>query len=109
MLGKRLPKYDGRVSVGCRRPIAIRRDANGVVYVDAEEERDAWFGLGFCHAQDRSGQLEIAVRLVRGTLSEVLGAGALGVDRTTRLIGVHRAATKQLETFDDDVREQLRA
>jgi penicillin amidase len=109
LLGRRLTKYDGRHSVPCRRGVQIRRDSFGVAYIDAHDEFDAWFGLGFCHAQDRAGQLEITWRLTRGLLSQVLGKDGLPIDRAVRLIGVHRAAKAQLETLDADVRDQLTA
>jgi penicillin G amidase len=109
MLGRRLQSHNGRHLVGCRRPISLRRDEHGVAYIDAEDEHDAWFGLGFCQAQDRAGQLEITARLARGTLSEVLGRAGLPIDRAMRLIGVHRAAQSQVATLDADVRDQLAA
>jgi penicillin amidase len=109
MLGRRLTKYDGRHSVACRRGVTVRRDAFGVAYVDAQDEFDAWFGLGFCHAQDRAGQLEITWRLTRGLLSQVLGKDGLPIDRAIRLIGVHRAAREQMATLDADMRDQLAA
>ena len=109
VLGRRLSSYDGRHVVGCRRSVRVRRDRFGVAYVDAQDESDAWFGLGFCHGQDRAGQLEITWRLTHGLLSEVLGAAGLPIDRAVRLIGVHRAAREQLETLDQDTRDQLAA
>lgn len=109
VLGRRLTPQAGRIEVNCRRGVQIRRDRHGVAYVDAQDEADAWFGLGFCHGQDRAGQLEITWRLGRGLLSEALGAAGLPIDRAMRLIGVHRAARAQLETFDADVRDQLAA
>jgi len=109
MLGRRLTSYDGRHRVPCRRNVQIRRDSVGVAYVDAQDEADAWFGLGFVHGQDRAGQLEVTWRLTRGLLSEVLGPGGLPIDRAVRLIGVHRAAKAQMETLDADTRDQLAA
>ncbi len=109
ILGRRLTSYDGRHVVGSRRSIQLRRDGFGVAYVDAQDEADAWFGLGFCHGQDRAGQLEITRRLTRGLLAEVVGGAGLPVDRAVRLIGVHRAARAQLETLDADTRDQLAA
>ena len=109
LLGRRLPVHDGRLPVACRKGVRIRRDTFGVAYVDADDEYDAWFGLGFCHAQDRAGQLEVTLRLVRGTLAEVAGPDGLAVDRATRMIGVHHAATRQVPLFDADVRDQLTA
>src|SRR3954471_8016297 len=107
LLGRRLTRYDGRHRVGCRRNVQIRRDEFGVAYVDAHDEADAWFGLGFCHGQDRAGQLEVTWRLTRGLLAEVLGGGGLPIDRAVRLIGVHRAAKEQMATLDADTRDQL--
>jgi penicillin G amidase len=109
VLGKRLSNYDGRHVVGCRRSVQVRRDSFGVAYVDAQDPADAWFGLGFCHGQDRAGQLEVTWRLARGLLSEVLGSAGLPIDRAVRLIGVHRAATAQVELLDADTRDQLAA
>jgi penicillin G amidase len=109
LLGRRLPKHEGRQRVPCRRNLQVRRDDYGVAYVDAQDEFDTWFGLGFCHAQDRAGQLELTWRLTRGLLSQVLGPDGLPIDRAVRLIGVHRAAEAQLPTLDADVRDQLAA
>ncbi len=109
LLGRRLTPYNGRHRVACRRNVQIRRDGFGVAYVDAHDEADAWFGLGFCHGQDRGGQLEVTWRLTHGLLSEVLGSAALPIDRAVRLIGVYRAAKEQMETLDAATRDQLAA
>ena len=109
LLGKRLPLHDGELRVSCERQLRLRRDQHGVAYVTAETEHDAWFGLGFCHAQDRSAQLEINLRLVRGTLSEVVGPDGLPIDRASRLIGVHRAAGRQYARASADIRAQIGA
>lgn len=107
LLGRRLPRHHGSLRVECEARIEIRRDPWGVAYVDAQNEADAWFGLGFCHAQDRAGQLETTLRLVRGTLSQVVGREGLEIDRASRLLGVRHAASAQLSTFDEETRAQL--
>ena len=95
-LGRRLPCVDGRLEVeGVGGAISLSRDAHGVLYVDAASAEDAWFGLGFGHGQDRAGQLEVIVRLLRGTLAEVLGPDGLPLDLLTRRLGVHRAGAAQ--------------
>jgi len=33
--------------------VAISRDAHGVAFINARTDADAFFGLGFAHAQDR--------------------------------------------------------
>src|SRR5687767_13054511 len=72
--GQRLPNTDGELRLrGPRAGITIHRDTFGIPYVEADNDHDAWFGLGFCQGQDRSFQLELRLRTVRGTLSALLG------------------------------------
>ncbi len=107
-LGRRLPKLDGRLGVpGLSAPLTITRDKAGVPYIKAESDEDAWFGLGFCHGQDRAGQLEIALRMVRGTLSSVAGADTLPLDRLSRRLGIRRAGEAQLKVQDADIQSQI--
>ncbi len=87
----------------------ICRDKYGVAYINADSDRDAWFGLGFCHGQDRAFQLESLMRTVRGTMSEVVGAAGLAVDRLSRRIGFYRAAYEQIAVLDEDIKVMLEA
>lgn len=107
-LGKRLPRVSGSLRVeGLRTGITIRRDDHGVPYIEAQNDDDAWFGLGFVHAQDRGGQLETELRAVRGTMAEVAGAEMLGLDRLARRVGFRRAGEAQFALADADVRAQI--
>src|SRR5688572_12144940 len=93
IMRNRLPLTDGLVYVdGPQRPLKIVRDRFGIAYIDAETDTDAWFGLGFCQAQDRAFQLELRLRLVRGTLSQLIGAQTLSMDRLARRIGFYEAS-----------------
>ena len=61
-LGRRLPITSGELRVrGPRAAITIRRDEHGVAHVEAENDHDALFAIGFCQGQDRAAQLEVAV------------------------------------------------
>ena len=81
-LGRRLPIVDGTLAIaGTDGPITLRRDAHGVAYIEATTDADAFFGLGFAQAQDRGFQVELLVRVVHGTLAEVVGPDMLDVDR----------------------------
>src|SRR4030095_8565957 len=81
-LGKRLPITSGELRVrGPRAPITIRRDKYGVPHIDAENEADGHFAVGFCQGQDRAGQLEVMWRLVRGRLAGWGRGGGLGGPR----------------------------
>jgi penicillin amidase len=104
LLGRRLPRTSGTLRVtGAHGPVRIRRDGWGIPHIDAGSEADAWFGLGFCHAQDRAFQLEILLRVGRGTLSALVGPGGLAADRMSRRLGFARVAAAQLALIDRDV------
>ncbi len=110
ILGRRLPTTRGSLRVdGLHAPVTIRRDRWGIPHVDATDDEDAWFGLGFCEGQDRAFQLEGLLRVGRGTLAELVGPVGLPVDRLSRRIGFHRAARAALEVAGAPVRATLEA
>src|SRR5262245_17644742 len=110
LLGQRLPITTGSIELaGLSRPVRIRRDAYGIPYIEAESELDGWFGLGFCQGQDRTFQLEQLLRVVRGTLSELIGPDGLAIDRLSRRIGFQDAVQRQIERVDEEDRRGLAA
>lgn len=78
-------------------------------HVDAQSTADALFGLGFCHGQDRAGQLEILWRVGRGRLAEWVGPEGLSADQMSRRIGFRRAAEKQVSALSAEAREVMDA
>jgi penicillin amidase len=110
LLGRRLPTTRGRLAVpGPHGPIRIHRDQYGIPLIEAGDDHDAAFAVGFCHGQDRSFQVELLLRVVRGTLSAMVGAAALPIDRLSRRIGFARAAARQWPVLHADVRESMDA
>ena len=104
VLGRRLPRTRGtRRVAGPVSQVIVSRDRWGIPHIDATTDDDAWFGLGFCHGQDRAFQLELLARAGRGTLAELLGARALRIDRLSRTLGFRRLAAAQLALLDTDV------
>ncbi|MDX1692040.1 MAG: penicillin acylase family protein, partial [Acidimicrobiia bacterium] len=100
-LGRRLPITDGSIATpGVDGEITIRRTRFGVPHVRATTEEDAWFGLGFCHGQDRTFQLELRLRLVRGTLAELVGADAVPLDELSRRFGFRHHGERLLDELD---------
>lgn len=107
-LGARTPVLDGRLHLHyLRERTTIRRDAHGVTYVEANNDDDAFFAMGFCQARDRAFQMELYLRVARGTLAEVLGAEMLPVDRLMRRIGFRHIARRQLALLEPRERAQL--
>src|SRR5262245_29448196 len=110
LLGRRLPVTSGALTVsGPRAPLRIHRDRWGIAYIEAESDADAAFGVGFCHGQDRAFQLELLLRVVRGTLAELVGSAALPIDRLSRRIGFRRASVQQWQVMEGEVRTSLEA
>lgn len=109
-LDRRAARTSGALHVpGLASEVTIARDRWGVPHVEATCDADAWFGLGFCHGQDRAFQLELLARAGRGRLAELLGADALPIDRLSRTLGFHRLAVVQLPILDADIRAALDA
>ncbi len=81
----KLPKREGALQLlGLSQPVQVHFDAWGVPHIEAANEPDLYRALGYLHAQDRLFQMEMARRLARGELSEVLGDKLLPTDRLFR-------------------------
>src|SRR5579875_1935584 len=110
LLGRRLPQTQGTLRVpGLQAQVRIRRDRWGIPHIEANNFLDACFAIGFFHGQDRPFQLELFLRAVRGTLSELVGGDALPIDRLSRRIGFHRAAAAQWPLLDPELQEMMQA
>lgn len=96
-----LPTIDGEIVLaGLDAEIEILREANGVPHIYAETEADAYFGLGFVHAQDRLFQIEMRRRLGAGRMSEILGRRSVDIDHFFRTLGIYRAAKRGFAALD---------
>ncbi|WP_428423908.1 penicillin acylase family protein [Methylibium sp.] len=105
-----LPRTEGRLQVeGLRAGLQIERDAHDVPTIRAASIDDAWFGLGFVHAQDRLWQLETHKRIGAGRLAEAFGPRAVDSDLFLRALGVRRTAQSQWELASPAVRAMLTA
>jgi len=59
-----LPDFSGQVRLtGLGAAVEVIRDANAVPHIFAETLEDAYFALGFVHAQDRLWQMDMQRRL----------------------------------------------
>lgn len=105
-----LPQTAGKIQVaGLSAPVEIVRDRYGIPHISAKSDADAWFALGFVHAQDRLFQMEITRRVGEGRLAELVGQQGLASDRFMRILGVARGAESSLAALSPDARAQLDA
>lgn len=105
-----LPRLEGRLAVpGLDGEVVITRDEHGVPHIAAASRRDALFGTGFVHGQDRLWQMEVQRRMAAGRLSEVVGPRALSADRLMRRLGLRRVSEAEWHVTHatGDVRDEL--
>jgi len=103
-----LPQTGGTVQVGSPdRPVEIIRDVNAVPHIFADSPHDAYFALGYVHAQDRLWQMELTRRFGAGRLSEVFGKATIEADRYARILGLYRLAEAQYQAADAEARSVL--
>ncbi len=85
----------GRIP-GLRAAVEVRYDERGVPHIFAANESDVVRALGYVVARDRLFQMDVQARAGAGTLTELLGARALPLDRETRGLGMPAAAEARL-------------
>ena len=75
------PQYSGSVPLkGLQAKTSVIFDFYGVPHIYAANEEDAYFALGYVHAQDRLFQMEMIRRVASGRLSEVFGKDFVTID-----------------------------
>lgn len=109
-VARSFPTLDGEIKApGLAAPVQVRRDASDVTHIEAQSMADAYFALGWVHAQERGWQLEFNRRVMHGRLSELFGAATLDTDRTLRKLGVMRAAQAQWGKLPQHAQNLLQA
>ncbi|QLF91981.1 penicillin acylase family protein [Pseudomonas sp. ABC1] len=72
--------------------VSIRRNPLGMPLIETSSFHDALFALGYVHATDRLSQM-VGMRLMaQGRLSEMVGEGALDIDRFMRAVNLRKDA-----------------
>jgi len=105
-----LPTTSGTIYVsGIRDKVDIIRDQWGVPHITAENDLDAFFSIGYLHAQDRLWQLEIQRRTGSGRLSEIFGSESLSNDKMMRTLGFRRLAEQHFSQLSDLAQRSLQA
>src|SRR3990172_8005872 len=88
-----LPPRSGRERLpGLSAQVTVTFDPRGVPHVRASTEDDACRALGWLHAGDLFGQMELRRRAATGTLAEILGPSLLSFDLRSRREPHRRAA-----------------
>jgi penicillin G amidase len=108
--GRSHAKVKGELSVtGTKEELTIARDEFGVPHIRAKSERDAFFAIGFAHAQDRLFQMDLLRRFTYGRLSEWLGKDSAQIDLFMRGLGFSTRANEALLAAEPALSEVVRA
>ncbi len=109
-LRRSLPAADGgSIKAGVSQPVAITRDEHGAVIINAKTDRDAFFAMGFAHAQDRMWQLELNRRIAAGRLSEIFGRETVPQDALMSALGLYSSAEASWSKLSPEAQTSLTA
>ncbi len=94
---------------GVSGPVTINRDRDGAVHIVASDDNDAFFAVGYAHAQDRLWQLELQRRMARGTLSELFGKDSVESDLWFRTLGLYESTESAWSALSPEAQRSLSA
>lgn len=98
----------GQLAVtGLHAAVTLSRDARGVLSIQAANDHDVYFAMGYAHAQDRLWQMEVQRRLAQGRLSEVFGKKTVRQDIWFRTLGLYPSAHTAWEALSQPARASL--
>ena len=87
----------------------IRWNDHAVPFVEAANDHDLATALGLVHAHLRLGQMELLRRVAHGRLSEMVGAVAVPIDHTIRIIDLARVVPEILRQLPHETRAWIDA
>lgn len=94
-LNKQAPQYEGSlVAEGISAETEVLFDEFGIPHIYAENAEDAYFALGYVHAQERLFQMELIKRLISGRMAELLGPDLVKTDKYFLTLGVREEAKR---------------
>lgn len=110
MLKKPVPEYEGNTTVsGIKSNVEIYRDEHGVAYINADDQMDAVYALGYVHAQERLFQMDLLKRSVAGRLSEVMGSKTVPFDRMFKTLGLEKTVEQNYSKLHPTSKQILEA
>jgi penicillin amidase len=94
------PQYNGSLELdGLQKKVEVVYDYYGVPHIYADNEEDAYYALGFVHAQDRLFQMEMTRRVASGRLAELLGPEFVKVDAFFKTLGLAEHAASSAAQY----------
>jgi penicillin amidase len=93
-----IPKRSGDVLLtsATYSPVHIYRDIHGTTTIKGDSIQEAYYGLGYAHAQDRLWQMHVHRMLFSGRMSEMFGDRLIELDKYMRTLAFKRTARKAI-------------
>ncbi|MFW5771563.1 MAG: penicillin acylase family protein, partial [Spirochaetota bacterium] len=101
--------YEGTIVADVGYPVNIQRDDSGIPHIRAKNLRDAYYALGFVHAQDRILSMEILRLFSRGRYCEYTAEDKIFMDRVLRSLRLSDKAVALIEKLDTQSSDYLDA
>ena len=92
--------YGSSIRADLKSEVLVKRGVNGIPHIHAASEGDAFFALGYLHAQDRLVLIEYYRAIATGTLSALIGEEGLVIDKLSRTIGFALEGVKLAGSID---------
>lgn len=110
LASRSLPKYNQNiVAEELTDKVEIIRDSANIPHIFSINDNDAFFALGYAHAQDRFWQLNILRRSAQGRLSELFGQKTLELDEFVRRLDLYNLARSSVEHQSEQTKSILKA
>ncbi len=94
------PQYSGELEIsGIKNSTNVHFDTWGIPHIYAENQHDAYFALGYVHAQERLFQMEMMKRVASGRLSEILGPDLIETDKFFISLGIDKYAEQVTKDY----------
>src|SRR5690625_4650075 len=91
-VGKSLEVVEGTIELSeITDDVTVVTDDDGVPHIKATNEQDLYIAQGYVQAQRRMLQMELSRRQASGTLSEIVGSGALSNEKYFHALGLRLA------------------
>ncbi len=109
LVRRQLPDDATAPLAGLKGEVTVAVDGRGVPTLKAADLFDAFRVQGFETARERMFQMELMRRSAEGRLSELVGAGALPLDRIHRTYGFRQVAEAAVPRLPAEERQALEA
>ncbi len=85
---------------GLSRPVEVRFDTFAIPHIYAQNQTDAYYALGYLHAQDRLFHMELLRRLAKGELAQILGSSLVSTDSFFRTLRLKQFGKEYIDRAD---------